>query len=166
MGNLFNYSGSNFVTIVGKYLLPRVILLTQENVVTSNKENTQFPWSCYIDEKIRDCCGFCFFAWRFCIYFFFFFFFKFCAHRSSGMFDEIVLLWSWSPEASYETLKQLFRTYFGDGGCSCFPIPMVTVYSAQQRASTGTQWISETVSVRVSLISQFPRTVLILVQRN
>lgn len=69
-------------------------------------------------------------------------FLNFSAHRSPGMFDEIVLLWSWSPEASYETLKLLFRMDLGDGGCSCFPIPLVTVYSAQQRASSGTMRIS------------------------
>lgn len=59
-----------------------------------------------------------------------------------------------------------FRMDLGEGGCSCFPIPMVTMYGAQERASSDTLWISETASVRVSLVSQFPRTVLILVQRN
>jgi len=62
--------------------------------------------------------------------------------------------------------NNFFRMDLGDDGCSFFRIPMVTVYDAQQRASSGTLWISETVYVRVSLVSQFPRTVLILVQRN
>lgn len=45
-------------------------------------------------------------------------------------------------------------------------IPLVTVYGAQHRTSSGAMWISETVSVRVSLVSKLPRMVLILVQRN
>lgn len=50
-------------------------------------------------------------------------------------------------------------------GVLLFPFPW-WMYGAQKRASSGTLWISGTVSVRVSHARHFPRTVLILVQRN
>lgn len=59
-------------------------------------------------------------------------YFIFCAHRWSGMFDEIVLLWSWSLEVRYEIINQLFRMDLGDGGCSSIPIPMMNVWSTEE----------------------------------